>query len=149
MNRWLVVRAAARAIAIPAVGVEEVVELPAVLPVPGRTSAIRGVVPIRGRLLPLASLAAGIGMAGPPAEEGVGVVLRIGGRHLVLAVDEVTDLVAAPMEALPHGWEGGWAGAALRGPASLVPILDPEWLLQRLERAGDRPAREPEGVTTG
>jgi purine-binding chemotaxis protein CheW len=148
MSRWLVVRAAARAVAIPAATVEEVVELPEALPVPGRTAAVRGVIPIRGRLLPLASLAAGIGTAGTLAEAGAGVVLRIGSRRLVLAVDEVRDLIAAPMEPLPHGWEGGWASAALREPAGLVPILDPEWLLQRLEPDAGGPARESEGVST-
>ena len=147
MSSWLVVRAAARVIAIPATAVEEVVALPDALPVPGRTGAVRGVVPIRGRLLPLASLADAIGLAGAPRAEA-GVVLQAGGRRLVLAVDEVIDLVTVPMEGLPHGWEGGWASAALRGPASLVPILDPAWLLQRLERDADRPEQEAEGVTT-
>lgn len=150
MSRWLVVRAAARAIAIPIAVVEEVVALPDPLPVPGRTAAVRGVVPIRGRLLPLASLAAGIGMAEAetPNGGGPGVVLRVSGRRLVLAVDEVRDLVAAPIEALPHGWEGGWAGAALRESATLVPVLDVDWLLQRLDRGADRPAKEAEGATT-
>jgi chemotaxis signal transduction protein len=148
MSSWLMVGAAARTIAIPVAVVEAVVELPDPLPVPGRTSATRGVVPIRGRLLPLASLAAGIGMASAPAPGRVGVVLRIGGRRLVLEVDEVTDLVAAPMEALPHGWEGGWANAALRGRATLVPILDPAWLLQRLDQDAEQPVREAEGVKT-
>jgi chemotaxis signal transduction protein len=148
MSRWLVVGAASRTIALPVAVVEEVVELPDVLPAPGRTSATRGVVPIRGRLLPLASLAAGIGIAGAPAPGRVGVVLRIGGQRLVLEVDEVTELVAAPREALPHGWEGGWANAALRGRATLVPILDPAWLLQRLDQDAEQPVREAEGVKT-
>jgi purine-binding chemotaxis protein CheW len=150
VSRWLVVRAATRTIAIPVAVVEEVVELPNPLPVPGRTAAVRGVVPIRGRLLPLASLAAGIGMAEVATHSagGPGVVLRVAGRRLVLAVDEVRDLVAAPLEALPHGWEGGWAGAALRESAALVPVLDLDWLLQRLDRAADRPAREAEGAST-
>jgi chemotaxis signal transduction protein len=148
MSRWLVVAAASRTIAIPVGVVEEVVELTDPLPVPGRTAATRGVVPVRGRLLPLASLAAGIGMASAPGPGGAGVVLRVGGRRLVLEVDEVTDLVAAPVEPLPHGWEGGWASAALRGGTMLVPILDPEWLVQRLDEDAERPMREGEGVKT-
>jgi len=146
MSRWLVVVADSRTIAIPVGVVEEVVALTAPLPVPGRTAATRGVVPVRGRLLLLANLAAAIGMAG--ASGGAGVALRVGGRRLVLEVDEVTDLVAAPVEPLPHGWEGGWASAALRRRATLVPILDPAWLLQRLDDDAERPMREAEGVTT-
>jgi chemotaxis signal transduction protein len=148
MSRWLIVRAAARMVAIPVTAVEEVVELPDPLPAPGRTDAVCGVVPIRGRLLPLASLAVGIGTAGRAATGRAGVVLRTGGRRLVLDVDEVTDLVTSPVEALPHGWEGGWASGALRRAATLVPILDPEWLVARLEGDAGRPAREAEGVTT-
>jgi chemotaxis signal transduction protein len=148
MSSWLLVRAAARLIAIPVEAVEEVVELPDPLPVPGRTAAVRGVVPIRGRLLSLASLAAGIGMAGAEGSGRAGVVLRTGGQRLVLEVEEVMDLVAAPVEALPRGWEGGWAGAALRSSATVVPVLDPEWLLRRLDRGAEGPARAGEGVTT-
>jgi chemotaxis signal transduction protein len=136
--RWLVVRAAGRAIAIPVAGVEAAVDVPPPLPAPGRAVGMRGVVPIRGRLVALAHLGSVLGIGPMAAEVGsLGVVVRREGWRLVLEVDDLVDLVDAPAEGLPRGWEGAWANGALRTGGGVIPVLDVDWLVERLARGAE------------
>lgn len=138
MTRWLVVRAADRELALSLAVLDEVVEIPPALPAPGRADALRGVVPVRGRLVPLVHLAAalGIGALGPVVG-AVGLVVRADGRRLVLEVDEAVDLADARDEGLPRGWQGSWAAGALRLAHGVVPIVDVEWLVERLVQGAE------------
>jgi len=96
-------------------------------------AAVRGVAPLHGRFVPLVHLAALLGDGTPPAAVGdTGVAVRVRGRALLLEVDEATDLAVVPETPLPEGWRGRWATGALRQAAGLVPILDLEWLAERL-----------------
>jgi len=133
VSGWLVVRSAERLVALPAAEVEELVTVPAPLPVPAVVTAVRGVAPYRGRLVPFVHLAAVVGDALPPGHPGaMGVAVRVAGRRVLLEVDEASDVTAADEEPLPHGWRGRWASGAVRRSGALVPVLDLAWLAQRL-----------------
>lgn len=133
MSGWLLVRSAERTVALPVGMVDEVVPVPTPLPVPGVLAAVRGVAAFRGRLVPLVHLGSAIGGAPPPPALGVtGVAVRLQGRRVLLEVDEATELSAADAEPLPYGWSGRWAAATVRQAGTLVPILDVEWLAERL-----------------
>ncbi|HET7040334.1 MAG TPA: chemotaxis protein CheW, partial [Gemmatimonadales bacterium] len=125
MNAWLLVRSSGRAFAVPMETVELVCEVGTPVPAPARAAAVRGVVPVAGRLVPLAHLGALVLDQAPPAAQGtVGIVVRDGGRRLVFEVDEAPGLERGPVEPLPTAWRGGWAAAAVRGADGLVPLLD-------------------------
>jgi chemotaxis signal transduction protein len=133
VSGWLVVRSADRVVALPVGQVEELVTVPAPLPVPAVVPAVRGVAPFRGRLVPLVHLAAALSDGPPPPEPGItGVAVRVGGRRVLLEVDDATELSGAEEEPLPHGWRGRWAAGAVRQAGTLVPILDFAWLAERL-----------------
>ena len=137
MSGWLVVRSAERTLALPVGIVEELVAVPAPLPAPGVLAAVRGVAPFRGRLVPLVHLGAAIGRGPPPPALGTtGVAVVLDGRRVLLEVDEATELTTAEAEPLPHGWRGRWASSAVRQSGTLVPILDPAWLAERLTGGG-------------
>lgn len=134
MTAWLLVRAGARDLAVPAQAVERVVELTVPARVPGRAPAVRGVAPALGGIAPVVHLGAALGGAVPPhGVSPTGVAVTVGGRRVVLEVDAVTDLVGLAEEALPDEWRGGWAASAVRRDGALVPVLDVAWLATYLD----------------
>jgi chemotaxis signal transduction protein len=138
----VIVRSGARTLALPVGAVDEVLTLEPALGAPGVVAAVRGVAPVRGRLLPVAHLGALLADGAPPAAVATtGVVVVTGGRRLVLEVDEAEDLVTLPVEELPRGWQGLWATAAVRRAGALIPMVDIAWLVNRLERPAGAVAR--------
>lgn len=136
MSGWLLVRSSGRAFAVPVAAVEVVCELAAPVPAPARMRAVRGVVTVADRLVPLAHLAALVQGDAPPAERGpIGVVVREGGRRVVFEVDDAPGLERGELEPLPPAWRGGWAAAAVRGTDGLIPLLDVGNLFERLTAA--------------
>lgn len=135
MNTCIVVRSGDRALALPIAAVEEVVTLETPLAAPGVVAAVRGVVAVRGKLLPVAHLGAMLADAAAPPEAGTaGLVVASAERRFVLEVDEAVDLVTVAPEALPHGWRDTWASTAVRTTGTLVPVIDLEWVAGRLTR---------------
>jgi chemotaxis signal transduction protein len=137
MTGHVVVRSEARVLALPVAAVEEVIVLDRVLAAPGAQPAVRGVAPVRDRLLPVAHLGALLDDAAGPGRRGnTGVVIATDGGRFVLEVDEAEDLVTLATEALPGGWRGLWATAALRRAGELIPVIDVTWLTDRLAGVG-------------
>jgi chemotaxis signal transduction protein len=137
----LIARAGEREVAIPIEAVDEVVALDAALAAPGVVPAVRGVVPVRGRLVPLAHLGALLRGGAPPAAMApVGIALTVRARRVVLEVDGSPDLCDAAAEPLPPGWHGRWATATVRRAGALIPVLDVDWLADRLDGGGQATA---------
>ena len=137
MTDYVVVRSETRTVALPVTEVEEVLVLDRVLSAPGVMAAVRGVAPVRDRLLPVAHLGALLEDTAAPAHAGAtGVVIATEGGRFVLEVDDAEDLVTVPTEALPHGWRGLWATTAIRRAGALIPVVDVAWLAERLEGVG-------------
>lgn len=138
MKGYLLVRSEGKAYGLPVARVLEVGDVTEVLDVPRRLPAVRGLTPLRGRLVPLIHLGAFLtGLAAPRSPEGGGgrtiVLVEIKGRHVALEVDDVDAVVREQPLPVPHGQTLPWAsGVAPQGRSGeLVPILD-------LDALGDR-----------
>jgi purine-binding chemotaxis protein CheW len=131
---FLMVRSERRPYGLPLDRVVEVADITEVLTVPRAEVSVRGLTPLRGRLVPLVHLGAFLGRRAPPPERGraaVLVQLGSGGRFVAFEVDDADEVVREAPLPLPEGASLPWAvGVAPRGDG-LIPILD-------LESLGDR-----------
>ncbi len=136
---YLLVRADGKPYGLPLARVVEVGDLGEVLDVPRALAAVRGVTPLRGRLVPLVHLGALLGQRPAPPERGRAVVvvdLGTGGeggvRRVALEVDDADDVVREAALPLPRGESLPWASGVARRRGALVPILDLEALGNRI-----------------
>src|SRR5437773_1863318 len=95
---YLLVRVAGQHYGLPLARVLEVGDLGEVLDVPRALAAVRGVTPLRGRLVPLIHLGALLGERTPPADRGrTAVLVELGAgegvRQVALEVDDADDVV--------------------------------------------------------
>ena len=133
---YLLVRVDGKAYGLPLARVLEVGDLGEVLDVPRALAAVRGVTPLRGRLVPLVHLGALLGERSPPAERGrAAVLVQLGAgeglRQVALEVDDADDVVRDTALPVPPGESLPWAAGVARRRGALVPILD-------LDALGDR-----------
>ncbi len=129
---FLLVRAERRAYGLPLDRVVEVADLTEVLVVPRAQPAMRGLTPLRGRLVPLMHLGAFLGQRTPPVEQGRAVVLvELLGRFVAFEVDDAEAVVREAALPLPEGESLPWAIGVAPRQDGLVPILD-------LDALGDR-----------
>jgi chemotaxis signal transduction protein len=129
---YLVVRAEGKAYGLPVGRVLEVADAGEVLDVPRALPAVRGLTPLRGRLVPLIHLAALLGDRPAPAELGRTVVLvEVGRRQVAFEVDDADAVVREQPLPVPRGQSLPWAVGVAEQGGTLVPILD-------LDALGDR-----------
>jgi chemotaxis signal transduction protein len=131
---YLLVRAEGRSYGLPVGHVLEVADAGAVLDVPRTLLAVRGLTPLRGRLVPLINLAALLAGGSAPAVPGRTVVLvELGaaGRQVAFEVDDADAVVRESALPVPRGQSLPWAAGVAEQNGTLVPILD-------LEALGDR-----------
>jgi len=132
----LLVRTGGRRLGLPLVGILEVGDATVVSRVPGSAPSIRGMVRVRGRLVPLAHLGALVsGGACPAPDPDRSVVLAtVADRWLALEVDDVD---AAPDEEVLPPPEGSglaaWALGVVRRDNGWIPILNLDALADRLQ----------------
>ncbi len=133
MNGYLLVRADGRQYGLPIEEVVEVVDRAASEPVPGGQRAVRGVVKVRGQMLPVVHLGALLNDRTPPDEEtGTMVVTRFSDRRVAFEVDDADAVVRDLPIPVPHGSELPLASGLAHYHDALVPILDVELLGERL-----------------
>jgi purine-binding chemotaxis protein CheW len=133
MNGYLLVRANGRQYGLPIEEVVEVVDRAAAEPVPGGQRAVRGVVKVRGQMLPVVHLGALLNDRTPPEEEtGTMVVTRFSGRRVAFEVDDADAVVRDTPILVPPGSELLWASGVAHYHEALIPILDVELLGERL-----------------
>jgi len=140
---YLLVRAAGKAYGLPVGRVLEVGDSTEVLAIPRKLAAVRGLTPLRGRLVPLIHLGALLtgSEAPPPAATGASgatrtvVLVEIGPshKHVAFEVDDADAVVREDPLPVPRGQMLPWAAGVAEqdGGESLVPILD-------LDALGDR-----------
>jgi chemotaxis signal transduction protein len=114
----------------------EVGDLAEVLDVPRALPAMRGLTPVRGRLVPVVHLGALLRDATPPAERGrTAVLVEIGAgegaRRVAFEVEDADDVVREAALPVPRGESLPWASGVARRRGGLIPILD-------LDALGDR-----------
>jgi chemotaxis signal transduction protein len=130
------VRAGTDCVGLVLADVIAVVQLGEVRPVPVMEPAVRGLVAMHGRMVPLVHLASLLqGVAHPPRGGTVGVVVDIEGKRVCLEVEEADILLREPALPVPPGEALQWALGVARHGAELVPILDLSALSSRLLEA--------------
>lgn len=131
--RYLLVRAGGRDIGLEVAEVLEVVDLDATFAVPSREPALRGVVAVRERLVPVVSLSAVLWGGECPVVRGeIGVLTRAGRQRICLEVDDAEAVLAEDVVPVPAGETLPWAMGVARRNGALVPILDLKALGARL-----------------
>jgi len=133
---YLLVRVDGKPYGLPLGRVLEVGDLGEVFDVPRALAAVRGVTPLRGRLVPLIHLGALLGERAPPPDRGrAAVLVELGAgegvRQVALEVDDADDVVREAALPVPRGESLPWAAGVARRRGTLVPILD-------LDALGDR-----------
>jgi chemotaxis signal transduction protein len=136
MKGYLLVRAEGKAYGLPVASVLEVGDATEVLSIPRKLAAVRGLTPLRGRLVPLIHLGAFLtGSEAPAAASGVCTVVLVelgaSGRQVALEVDDADAVVREQPLPVPRGQTLPWAAGVGEHAGGLVPILD-------LDALGDR-----------
>lgn len=130
--------------AIPVEAVEEVLPALPIESVPNSPAFVRGVVFVRGHLIPVLDAAERLGFRGHqrPPEPHI-VCLRIGGRLIGVEFDEAVDLVdlsaAASISSADLGARAGFFAGVVEQDGRMIRVLDPQRLLGRDEAASLEP----------
>jgi chemotaxis signal transduction protein len=133
---FLLVRAGNRRIGLQLSQVIEVTQLGPVYPVPSQEPALRGVVALQGRMVPVVNLGALLqGTACPERAESLAVVVLLDNRRLCLEIEEAEILVRQPALPVPPGETLPWAVGVARHENGLVPLIDLTALSSRLMEA--------------
>ena len=137
MKGYLLVRAAGKAYGLPVGRVLEVGDSTEVLTVPRKLPAVRGLTPLRGRLVPLIHLGAFLTGGEAPAAAAATrtvVLVEIGPTHqqVALEVDDADAVVREEPLPVPRGQTLPWAGGVAEQEGGLVPILDLDALGERI-----------------
>ena len=133
MSGYLLVRANGRQYGLPIEEVVEVVDGAASEPIPGGQRAVRGIVKVRGQMLPVVHLGALLHDHTPPEKEaGTMVVTHCSDRRVAFEVDDADAVVRDLPIPVPPGGEWPWASGFARYHEALIPILNVELLGQRL-----------------
>lgn len=124
-SSYLLVRTGRRRIGLALAAVREVVDVTDILPVPVVERAIRGVMPVRGGLVPLLHLGAYLEGSPCPSVRGeVAVLTEVAGRPLALEVDEAVAVLQNVVMDLPAGEHLPWALGVAHDGDQPIPILD-------------------------
>jgi purine-binding chemotaxis protein CheW len=91
-------------------------------PLPGGPAYVEGVCDLRGKVIPVISMVARLGLDRSLVAPTVTVVIEVGGRLVGIAVDSVCDLVSLPSDRLQPTPAAG--GPAARELLSAVVELD-------------------------
>lgn len=128
---------AGRAFAVDAGAVQEVFRGTVTTPVPRGPAAIRGLLNLRGRIVPAIDMRRRMGFE-PVSGEGIHVVLTAGGETHSLIVDALTDVVDIPVASIETATVGadGCLGECIEGVVAardgLVHVLGIEAILAGL-----------------
>jgi chemotaxis signal transduction protein len=130
---FLLVRTSSRRVGLQLTQVLEVVSLGDVRAVPTVEPAVRGLVAVRGRAVPLVHLGALLdSVPCSPTTGATGVVVAVDGRRVCLEVEEAELLVREPVLPVPPGEILPWAVGVARVENELVPLLDVAAISSRL-----------------
>jgi purine-binding chemotaxis protein CheW len=110
--------------------IREVFEVESVTPVPGMPGMLTGVTNLRGTVIPLLDLRAGLGLPAGEATLPFAVVVRHGAKHLGLLVDQVPEIRSIPHDHILPAAQSGPPGprpfvsAVLRVEERLAGVLE-------------------------
>jgi purine-binding chemotaxis protein CheW len=134
---FLRVRSGTHRYGLPLEHLAEVLDAESVFPVPTAQRAMRGLIQVRGRLLPLVHLAALLDDALVPEHAGeVAVLVRAGGRELCVEVDDAETVVSTELLGTRGDPRAAWALGVARDETGLIPVLDVPGLVGRMTDSG-------------
>jgi len=124
MSRFLLVRVGLRCVGLALDQVQEIVDLSDTYAIPTKSPALRGIMAVNGRLVPVLHLASYLDDVGCPETRGaVGVLAGTNGRKLCLEVDDADTLIETELLPIPPDIDLP-ARAVARHDGSVIPILD-------------------------
>ena len=144
MKGYLLVRSEGKAYGLPVGRVLEVGDATEVLEIPRKLPAVRGLTPLRGRLVPLIHLGAFLTGREAPPDAGdrvrTVVLVELGAtgarRQVALEVDDADAVVREQPLPVPRGQTLPWAAGVAEHDSGegtgLVPILDLDALGERI-----------------
>jgi len=133
---FLLVRTGGRRVGLELSHVIEVTQVGASHAVPTLEPAVRGVVALRGRLVPVIHLGAWLdGGSCPPVTSDLVVVVMVEGRRVCLEIDDAEFVSREPALPVPPGSTLPWAVGVARHPEGMVPLLDLAALGSRFREA--------------
>jgi chemotaxis signal transduction protein len=133
---FLLVRAGGRRVGLELSNVLEVTGLGPVHPVPSLEPAVRGLMAVQKRLVPVVHLGALLeGARHPTEKEELAVVVMIDGRRICLEIEAAELLMREPALPVPPGETLPWAVGVARHDDGLVLLLDLSALSSRLMEA--------------
>ena len=136
VSGFLLVRAGGRRVGLQLSQVLEVLQLGAVHPVPVRERAVRGLVAVHGRMVPLVHLGSLLeGVDHPILPGTLGVVVMVDGKRVCLEIEDAEVLVRETALPVPPGETLPWAVGVARYADGLVPLLNLPALSSRLIEA--------------
>jgi purine-binding chemotaxis protein CheW len=138
-ERLLVFRVGAERFAVPLAGVDEVIDGPAVQPLPDAGEHLLGIATVRGELVSVYDPRPLLRVDG--AVTGAALLFARGERRVALAIDDVYDAITIePDEVLPAraigSADGVLVGLVRRG-TDLIAVLDTDALLDAAMSAGE------------
>jgi chemotaxis signal transduction protein len=133
---FLLVRTSSRRVGLQLTQVLEIVSLSDVRPVPVVEPAVRGLVAVRDRMVPVVHLGALLdGEPCSPAAGRTGVIVTVEGQRVCLEVEEAELLVRESVLPVPPGEILPWAVGVARVGEDLVPLLNVAAISSRLTEA--------------
>lgn len=135
--------------AVPSSQVAEVLHAGSITPVPLATDAIAGLIHLRGQIVPVIDMQRRLALGDGIAAGGGLLVVRLGGDHYALRVDEVLDVEQIPANRIepPSGSLVDLATdprtGVFAGDERLVHLLDPQRIVNALLRPRSSPAARP------
>lgn len=136
MSGYLLVRARGAPYGLDVRQVLEVVDEFEVFRTLSVHAAVRGVTPVRERLVPVIHLGALLDDQAPPEKRSKTAVLATRGDALVaFEVDDADSVEYETPLPVPAGWQLPWASGVVKRNGELVPIIDVELLVERVAPA--------------
>ncbi|RDE05227.1 chemotaxis protein CheW [Sphingomonas aracearum] len=125
---FLIARLGGRNVAIESAQVESVVDIGAVVPVPGAQAEVRGLAALRSRVVTVIDARVALGL--PPLADAGGraVITAVDGHHYAVLVDALDDVAPFTLEplspgiALDHGWRLAGCGIVEREGEPILAI---------------------------
>jgi chemotaxis signal transduction protein len=139
MMGYLLVRAGGNKYGLRLDQVVEVADGFDVSPAPKVHPAVRGLIRMREKSVPLVHLASLVNnKAVPDKYEGTAVLTRCHGTWAAFEVEDAEAVASDEPAEVPDAWQLPWVYGVVRRDGSLVPVIDVDVLGERLVAGGKR-----------
>lgn len=124
-SRFLLVQAGEKHVGLAMDPLIEVIDMVVPFAVPSTAPALRGVIPVRGRLVPVFHLGAALDGGGCPSALGeMAVVATLDGRRICLEVDHAVEVTTDAVRPLPDDHDMPGAVGVVQRDGLFIPIID-------------------------